>query len=94
MDGNTMICAGEEGYDSSQGDSGGPMTCGTNDMGTNLAYFDKKVFNLQTHCAESSRGAGAALRLGTPGSMHKSPPTSTGLPKTQSEFNCKITAPQ
>ena len=33
MDGNTMICAGEEGYDSCQGDSGGPMTCGTDDMG-------------------------------------------------------------
>ena len=36
MDGNTMICAGEEGYDSCQGDSGGPMTCGTDDMGTGL----------------------------------------------------------
>jgi len=32
MDGNTMICAGEEGYDSCQGDSGGPLTCGTDDM--------------------------------------------------------------
>ena len=36
MDGNTMICAGEEGYDSCQGDSGGPMTCGTDDMGALL----------------------------------------------------------
>ena len=32
MDGPTMICAGEEGYDSCQGDSGGPMTCGLDDM--------------------------------------------------------------
>ena len=37
MDGNTMICAGEEGYDSCQGDSGGPMTCGTDDMGEGKA---------------------------------------------------------
>ena len=47
MDGNTMICAGEEGYDSCQGDSGGPMTCGTDDMGTGAGRVSKV---LSSHC--------------------------------------------